>query len=52
VIAFLATILVAFLLLVQHIHYTIDVITAPVVVYVLHRFTRFILFRSAKRPIV
>jgi hypothetical protein len=52
IIGFVATITVAFLLLVQHIHYTIDVITAPIVVYVLHRFTRFILFRSANRPIV
>ena len=49
IIAFVATLTVAFLLLVQHIHYTIDVLTAPIIVYVLYHFSRYLLFRSAER---
>lgn len=40
VIAFIAAIVVMFLLLIQHIHYTMDVLAAPVIVYCLYRFTR------------
>ncbi len=40
IIAFAATILVMLLLLLQHIHYTMDVLAAPVIVYCLYRFTR------------
>lgn len=40
IIAFAATIIVMFLLLIQHIHYTMDVLAAPVIVYCLYRFTR------------
>jgi hypothetical protein len=47
-IGFVATVAVGFLLLVQHIHYTIDVVAAPFIVYGLYRFSRFILFESDK----
>jgi hypothetical protein len=48
IVATVATIVVAFLLLVQHIHYTIDVLGAPVFVYVFYRATRYVLFRNNK----
>ncbi|WP_428327399.1 phosphatase PAP2-related protein [Mucilaginibacter sp.] len=40
IIGFMAIITVACLLLVQHIHYTIDILAAPFVVYVSYRVTR------------
>ncbi len=43
IIALIAAFAVAFLLLVQHIHYTIDVLAAPVVVYGCYRLTRYLL---------
>jgi hypothetical protein len=46
VIALLAVIAVAFLLLVQHIHYTIDILAAPVIVYVLYRITTYFLYKK------
>jgi uncharacterized membrane protein len=46
IIGFVAVVVVGFLLLVQHIHYTIDVLSAPVIVYILYRFTRYFLFKS------
>jgi membrane-associated phospholipid phosphatase len=46
-IALMAAFAVAYLLLVQHIHYTIDVLAAPVVVYACYRLTRYLLERSA-----
>jgi hypothetical protein len=48
IVAFTATVVVAFLLLVQHIHYTIDILAAPVFVYVFYRSTRYLLFRNNK----
>jgi hypothetical protein len=48
IIATVATIVVAFLLLVQHIHYTIDILAAPVFVYVFYRATRYFLFLNNK----
>jgi len=40
IIGFIATLVVAFLLLVQHIHYTIDILTSPGIVYICYRLTR------------
>ena len=48
IISFVATVTVAFLLMVQHIHYTIDILAAPVFVYVFYTATRYILFRNNK----
>jgi hypothetical protein len=44
IIACAATVSVAFLLLVQHIHYSIDVAAAPIIVYVLYRLTVYFLY--------
>jgi hypothetical protein len=48
IVATVATVVVAFLLLVQHIHYTIDILAAPVFVYVFYRSTRYFLFKNNK----
>lgn len=40
IIGFIATLAVAFLLLVQHIHYTIDIIASPGITYISYRLTR------------
>ena len=45
IIALIAAFAVAYLLLVQHIHYTIDILAAPVVVYPCYRLTRYIFFK-------
>ncbi len=45
IIALIAAFTVAYLLLVQHIHYTIDVLAAPVVVYPCYRLTRYLLHK-------
>jgi len=48
IIAFTATVAVAFLLLVQHIHYTIDVLAAPIFAYGFYRGTRYFLIKNNK----
>jgi hypothetical protein len=40
---------VAYLLLVQHIHYTIDVLATPIVVYPCYRLTRYLLNNISRR---
>ena len=44
-IALIAAFAVAYLLLVQHIHYTIDVLAAPIVVYPCYRLTRYLFYK-------
>ncbi len=48
IIALIAAFAVAYLLLVQHIHYTIDILAAPVVVYTCYRLTRYLLATEKK----
>ena len=43
IIAAVATFIVACLLLVQHVHYTVDVIAAPVIVYPVYRLVKYLL---------
>lgn len=45
-IAFVAILTVAGLLLVQHIHYTVDILASPFIVYLCYRFTRFYLYHQ------
>jgi len=45
IIALIAAFAVAYLLLVQHIHYTIDILAAPIVVYPCYRLTRYLLYK-------
>lgn len=45
IIALIAAFAVACLLLVQHIHYTVDILAAPVVVYPCYRLTRRLFFK-------
>jgi hypothetical protein len=49
ILALIATFCVAGLLLVQHVHYTIDVIAAPFFVYALYWITRRFIYRRAVR---
>ncbi|MDR3695682.1 phosphatase PAP2-related protein [Mucilaginibacter sp.] len=50
IIALIAAIAVACLLLLQHVHYTIDVLAAPVVVYACYRLTRYLFFNGRIQP--
>lgn len=43
IIGIIATVTVGILLLVQHVHYTLDVLAAPVIVYPLYRMSRWLL---------
>jgi len=43
ILAGVATFVVACLLVVQHVHYTIDIIAAPVIIYPVYRFVKFLL---------
>lgn len=45
IIGLIAAFAVAYLLLVQHIHYTIDILAAPIVVYACYRLTRYLFFK-------
>ncbi|HEY4324563.1 MAG TPA: phosphatase PAP2-related protein [Mucilaginibacter sp.] len=45
IIAFFAVVAVAILLVVQHIHYTIDILAAPIIVYGLYRMTSYFLYK-------
>jgi membrane-associated phospholipid phosphatase len=45
-ISLVCVIAIMFLLLVQHVHYTIDVVAAPIAVYGCYRLTRYILYKS------
>lgn len=47
-IAFFAIIAVAVLLIVQHIHYTIDILAAPIITYICYRFTTYFLHKQVK----
>lgn len=43
ILALVGTIIVVCLLLVQHVHYTIDIIAAPVIIYPVHKFVKYML---------
>ncbi len=45
IIALIAVFAVAYLLLVQHIHYTIDILAAPIVVYACYRLTGYLNYK-------
>jgi len=52
IIGFFATIIVACLLVVQHIHYTIDILASPGIVYICYRLTRRFLDDDATQKIL
>jgi len=52
IIGFFATIIVAGLLVVQHIHYTIDILASPGIVYICYRLTRRFLDDDAAQKIL
>ncbi|OIQ68657.1 PAP2 superfamily protein [mine drainage metagenome] len=52
IIALIAAFAVACLLLLQHVHYTIDVLAAPVVVYACYRLTRYLFFTEGFNQIL
>jgi len=47
IIGIIATVIVGSLLLVQHVHYTLDVIAAPIIVYPLYKLSRFLITAKA-----
>ncbi|MDB5285113.1 MAG: hypothetical protein JWR05_62 [Mucilaginibacter sp.] len=49
IIGLIATIAVMALLLVQHIHYTVDVLAAPIIVYIIYTLTKYFLKRDHTR---
>lgn len=51
ILGFIAIVVVMFLLLIQHIHYTIDVLAAPVIVYVIYLITTHFLKLNAPAKI-
>lgn len=44
IVAFFSIIAIAILLVIQHIHYTIDILASPIITYICYRFTKFVLF--------
>jgi hypothetical protein len=49
IIGLAAVIILAILLAIQHIHYTVDILTAPLIVYVFYRITCGVWFREGKQ---
>jgi len=49
ILALIAVFAVAILLLVQHVHYTIDILAAPIIVYSLYRVTIHFLYKKSKK---
>jgi membrane-associated phospholipid phosphatase len=48
IIACVATVVVGFLVLVQHVHYTIDVLAAPIFAYAFYRLCKYFLTKNNK----
>lgn len=44
ILGFISIVIVAGLLLVQHIHYTVDILASPIITYTCYRLTRYIMF--------
>jgi hypothetical protein len=48
-IGLLAVVTIAILLLIQHIHYTIDILAAPVIVYLVYSLTKRFFFKNKRK---